>query len=116
MSRQLSRRLFILQLLCYTVTGCKSTPKSEGVLTIGVINYGGGGEIIGKFAKFSDYLGQKTKARIRLEPAFNENKAIERLSAQAWSLVFAPPGLAAFAIARYQYVPMLPLVGISNLR
>lgn len=116
MSGQFSRRLFILQLLCCTVTGCKSTPKSEGVLTIGVINYGGGGEIIDKFAKFSDYLGQKTKARIRLEPAFNENKAIERLSAQAWSLVFAPPGLAAFAIARYRYVPMLPLVGISNLR
>ncbi|QSJ20958.1 PhnD/SsuA/transferrin family substrate-binding protein [Nostoc sp. UHCC 0702] len=116
MSRQFSRRLFILQLLCCTVTGCKSTPKSEGVLTIGVINYGGGGEIIDKFAKFSNILGQETKARIRLEPAFNENKAIERLSAQAWSLVFAPPGLAAVAIARYQYVPILPLVGVSNLR
>ena len=116
MSRQFSRRLFILQLLCCTVTGCKSTPKSEGVLTIGVINYGGGGEIIDKFAKFSNILAQETKARIRLEPAFNENKAIERLSAQAWSLVFAPPGLAAVAIARYQYVPILPLVGVSNLR
>ncbi|MBH8563589.1 PhnD/SsuA/transferrin family substrate-binding protein [Nostoc sp. CENA67] len=116
MSGKFSRRLFILQLLCCTVTGCKSTPKSEGVLTIGVINYDGGGEIIDKFAKFSNILAQKTKARTRLEPAFNENKAIERLSSQAWSLVFAPPGLAAVAIARYQYIPVLPLVGVSNLR
>ncbi|BAZ49397.1 hypothetical protein NIES4103_20090 [Nostoc sp. NIES-4103] len=115
-SGKISRRLFILQLLCCTVTGCKSTPKSEGVLTIGVINYGGGGEIIDKFAKFSNVLAQKTKARTRLEPAFNENKAIERLSSQAWSLVFAPPGLAAVAIALYRYVPILPLVGVSNLR
>ncbi|MFN6572676.1 phosphate/phosphite/phosphonate ABC transporter substrate-binding protein [Dendronalium sp. ChiSLP03b] len=116
MSWQFSRRLFILQLLGWTITGCKSTPKSEGVLTIGVINYGGGEEIIKQFAKFNSHLAQKIKMRIRLEPAFNENKAIERLEDQAWSLVFAPPGLAAVAIARYRYLSMFPLVGVSNLR
>ncbi|MBW4687535.1 MAG: phosphate/phosphite/phosphonate ABC transporter substrate-binding protein [Komarekiella atlantica HA4396-MV6] len=116
MPLRFSRRLFLLQLLSLTLAGCQSTPSFEGVLTIGVINYGGSQEIINQYAKFNRYLGEKTKAYIQLEPVFNENKAIENLEARAWSLVFAPPGLAAIAIARYQYVPLFPLLGVSNLR
>jgi phosphonate transport system substrate-binding protein len=111
-----SRRLFLLQLLGLTVARCTSTPKYEGTLTIGVINYDGGEDIIKQYAKFNRYLAEKTKSHIRLEPVFNENKAIERLTERAWSLVFAPPGLAAVAIALSQYVPIFPLVGVSNLR
>ncbi|WGV27501.1 phosphate/phosphite/phosphonate ABC transporter substrate-binding protein [Halotia branconii] len=116
MSGKFPRRLFILQLLCWLVAGCQSTPKSEGVLTIGVLNYDGDEQIINRYAKFNNYLAEKTKARVRLEPTFNENKAIERLESQAWSLVFAPPGLAAVAIARYEYKPVFPLEGVNNLR
>ncbi|WP_414576405.1 phosphate/phosphite/phosphonate ABC transporter substrate-binding protein [Anabaena sp. CCY 9402-a] len=111
-----SRRLFLLNLLGFTVARCSSAPTSQGKLTIGVIDYDGGAEIINQYAKFNRYLAEKTKASIQLEPTFNENKAIERLEAQAWSLVFAPPGLAAVAIARSQYVPIFPLVGVTNLR
>ncbi|WP_066426893.1 phosphate/phosphite/phosphonate ABC transporter substrate-binding protein [Anabaena sp. 4-3] len=111
-----SRRLLLLNLLGLTVARCSSAPTYRGKLTIGVINYDGDAEIINKYAKFNRYLGEKTKASIQLEPTFNENKAIERLQAQAWSLVFAPPGLAAIAIARSQYIPIFPLVGVSNLR
>lgn len=111
-----SRRLFLLHLLGLTVAGCQSQSNFEGPLTIGVINYGGSEQIINQYAKFTRYLGEKTKAYIQLEPAFNENRAIERLEARDWSLVFAPPGLAAIAIARYQYIPLFPLLGISNLR
>jgi phosphonate transport system substrate-binding protein len=53
---------------------------------------------------------------VQIEPAFNESKALERIKAQAWSLVFAPPGLAAIAISQYQYTALLPLAGITNLR
>ncbi|MBA3924482.1 MAG: PhnD/SsuA/transferrin family substrate-binding protein [Nostocaceae cyanobacterium] len=116
MSRLFSRRMFILQLLSLTMSGCQSSPKHEGKLIVGVLNYGGRGEIINQYAKFNRYLGEKTKSNIQLEPAFNENKAIERLSERAWSLVFAPPGLAAIAIADYQYTPLFPLPGTSNLR
>ena len=116
MSWKLSRRLFLLKLLFLIVGGCESTPKLEGELTIGVINYGGGRQIIEQFAQFNRYLGERTKAHIKLEPAFNENIAIERLEAGAWSLVFAPPGLAAIAMVRYKYIPVVPLEGISNLR
>ncbi|MHC5932873.1 phosphate/phosphite/phosphonate ABC transporter substrate-binding protein [Nostoc sp.] len=111
-----SRRLFLFNLLGLTFAACQSTKEFEGTLTIGVINYGGGEQIINQYAKFNSYLGEKTNAYIQLEPAFNENRAVERLEARAWSLVFAPPGLAAIAIAHYQYVPLFPLIGISNLR
>ncbi len=110
------RRLFLFHLLGLTFASCQPRRKFEGPLTIGVINYGGGEQIINQYAKFNNYLGEKTNSYIQLEPAFNENKAVERLQARAWSLVFAPPGLAAISIARYQYIPLFPLVGISNLR
>ena len=110
------RRFFLFNLLGLTFAACQSPREFEGTLTIGVINYGGGEQIINQYAKFNSYLGEKTNALIQLEPAFNENKAVERLEARAWSLVFAPPGLAAIAIARHQYVPLFPLIGISNLR
>lgn len=116
MDWQFSRRLFLLHLLMLAVSGCQSTSSYEGELTIGVINYGGGEQIINQFANFKRYLGEKTKAHIQLEPTFNENKAIERIQARAWSLVFAPPGLAAIAIAGYQYIPLFPLLDLSNLR
>ena len=111
-----SRRLFLFNLLGLTFAACQSPKEFEGTLTIGVINYGGGEQIINQYAKFNSYLGEKTNSYIQLEPAFNENRAVERLQARAWSLVFAPPGLAAIAIARHQYVPLFPLIGISNLR
>ncbi|MDF5732110.1 MAG: PhnD/SsuA/transferrin family substrate-binding protein, partial [Rhizonema sp. PD38] len=88
----------------------------EGELTVGVINYGGGEQIIDQFAGFISYLGERTKSQVQLEPTFNENKAIERIQAEAWSLVFAPPGIAAIAIASYHYVPLFPLLDLSNLR
>ncbi|MDF5738773.1 MULTISPECIES: phosphate/phosphite/phosphonate ABC transporter substrate-binding protein [unclassified Nostoc] len=110
------RRLFMFHLLGFTFAACQSPKEFEGNLTVGVINYGGGEQIINQYAKFNSYLGEKTNAYIQLEPVFNENRAIERLQARAWSLVFAPPGLAAIAIAHYQYVPLFPLIGISNLR
>ena len=113
---QFSRRLFLLHLLSLAVGGCQSTSNYEGELTIGVINYGGSEQIINQFAQFKRYLGEKTKAHIQLEPTFNENKALERIQARAWSLVFAPPGLAALAIAHYQYIPLFPLLDLSNLR
>ncbi|MBD2520458.1 PhnD/SsuA/transferrin family substrate-binding protein [Nostoc sp. FACHB-973] len=110
------RRLFLFNLLGLTFASCQSRRPFQGTLTIGVLNYGGGEQIINQYAKFNSYLGEKTNSIIQLEPAFNENKAVERLDARAWSLVFAPPGLAAIAIARYQYVPLFPLIGINNLR
>ncbi|MHC5826703.1 MAG: phosphonate ABC transporter substrate-binding protein, partial [Nostoc sp.] len=84
------RRFFLFNLLGLTFAACQSPKEFEGTLTVGVINYGGGEQIINQYAKFNSYLGEKTNAYIQLEPAFNENRAVERLEARAWSLVFAP--------------------------
>jgi phosphonate transport system substrate-binding protein len=113
---QFSRRLFLFRLLLFVVIGCQSKQTYEGEITIGLINYEGDEKIINKFARFQRYLGEKTKAHIQLEPTFNENKAMERIQAGAWSLIFAPPGLAAIAISQHQYIPLFPLVDINNLR
>lgn len=116
MYSQFSRRLFLSRLLLFAVIGCQSNGGYEGEITIGVINYGGDEKIIDKFSQFQRYLGKHTNSLIRLEPTFNENKAIERIQARAWSLVFAPPGVAAIAISKYQYIPLFPLLDINNLR
>ncbi|WP_199311826.1 phosphate/phosphite/phosphonate ABC transporter substrate-binding protein [Anabaena subtropica] len=99
-----------------TVNACTSKQQSDGLLTIGVINYDGGQKIIEQYAGFQRYLAESTRAKVTLEPTFNENKAIERLESRAWSLIFAPPGIAAIAISRYKYVPLFPLIGVNNLR
>jgi phosphonate transport system substrate-binding protein len=62
------------------------------------------------------YLGEKTGTIIQLEPAYNETIALERIKHQTWSLVFAPPGLAAFASANHQYEPIFPLQIDGNVR
>jgi phosphonate transport system substrate-binding protein len=85
-------------------------------LTIGIIGYGTGKQSIEKYDSIKQYLTQKLQSLIQIEPAYNENKALERIRARAWSLVFAPPGLAAIATSQYQYTALVPLTGINNLR
>ncbi len=75
-----------------------------------------GKQSIGQYEGFKQYLEEKLNALVQIEPVFNETKALERIRAKAWSLVFAPPGLAAIAMSQYQYTPLFPLEGINNLR
>ncbi len=84
-------------------------------LTIGTVSYGATNSPK-RYDRFQRYLAEKLQAVVQFEPAFNERKALERLKSQAWSLVFAPPGLAAIAMTQYQYTPLFPLIGVNNLR
>jgi phosphonate transport system substrate-binding protein len=112
-----SRRLFFLQLLLLTACGVKSiSSQGETRLVVGAVSYDEAEQTINRYARFNEYLGEETKALVQLEPTFNETKALERIHNQAWSLVFAPSGLAAIAIAQEQYLPLFPLQGINNLR
>jgi phosphonate transport system substrate-binding protein len=83
---------------------------------IGVISYDEGEQMISQYARFNRYLSQTLGAHVELEPTFNEKKALERIESQAWSLVFAPPGVAAIAIADHQYLPLFPSQEVRNLR
>jgi phosphonate transport system substrate-binding protein len=116
MSLIFSRRSFLLQLLLLTTGGCKSTLSLDGNLSVGVISYSEGEQVIDRYTRFNSYLGEKTGAHIEIEPTFNERKALESIQNHAWSLVFAPPGVAAIAISQYQYLALFPLQDITNLR
>jgi phosphonate transport system substrate-binding protein len=116
--RMVSRRLVLTQALWF-LAGCGMSQSNQALkieqLTIGTVSYGEGSQSVEKYQRFIDSLQQQTKILVQLEPAYNEVKAVEQIQRQVWSLVFAPPGLAAIAIAKAQYLPIFPLQGIDNL-
>ncbi|MDJ0619721.1 MAG: PhnD/SsuA/transferrin family substrate-binding protein [Calothrix sp. MO_192.B10] len=117
MPLHLSRRLFLLQSILLTVNACKTARKSSDRLLIGTINYEQEKEKIDRYRRFNRYLSSVLKALVEIEPTFNERKALERIQSKAWSLVFAPPGVAAYAISKFQYIPIFPMQeDITNLR
>lgn len=105
-----------LLLVSVSCTRSTSNPsEAQSKLTIGIVTYDEGARSVDQYTGFTDYLGSQTKTLIELEPAYNEIKALEQIERQAWGLVFAPPGLAAIAISKSRYRPILPLQGIDHL-
>lgn len=100
------------------LNGCASQQSDPiGKLTIGIVSYDSGERTVEQYQQFKDYLARQTQAVVELEPAFNELQAVEQIQKQnEWSIVFAPPGLAAIAISEAQYIPIFPIQGIPNLR
>nr|WP_202925052.1 PhnD/SsuA/transferrin family substrate-binding protein [Myxacorys almedinensis] len=99
------------------MTACgKTRPIQKNQLVLGTVSYGDGDRTIAQYERFNRYLGEKLQAVVQLEPAYNERKALERIAAQAWAIVFAPPGLAAIAMTQHRYIPLCPLEGINSLR
>ncbi|MGB3310199.1 MAG: PhnD/SsuA/transferrin family substrate-binding protein [Nodosilinea sp.] len=85
-------------------------------LTIGLVSYDDGASSLEKYQRFQTYLAEQLKAVVELEPVFNEIRAVEQVRAANWSLVFAPSGLAAIAIAEANYLPIFPTLGTPNQR
>lgn len=116
---RLSSRALLTQSIIGLLSACNSRDSSSATkldkLTVGVVAYGEGAKSIDQYQPFLDYLQTQTKMLAELEPAYNEVKAVEQLQRQAWSLAFAPPGLAAIALSRAQYLPLFPLEGVNNL-
>ncbi len=111
-----SRRLFLWQLLLF-LGACQSTETNQfGRLTLGAVSYGEDQRPTEQYADLIDYLEAELKTIIEFEPTFNEIRAMEQIQRGIWSLVFAPPGLAALAIFEAQYVPLFPLEGVENTR
>lgn len=115
----ISRRYLLAQTSLFLAgcTAARLTNTSATIerLTMGVIAYGEAGLSVDQYQRFIEYLEGQTKTLIELEPAYNEVQAIKQIRFQAWSFVFAPPGLAAIAVSKAQYLPLFPLVGIDNL-
>ncbi len=95
--------------------GCSSTSRiSTQKLTIGVVGYGNEARSVDKYEPLQRYLAKQTNSIVELEPAYNELQALEQIQRQRWSLVFAPPGIAAIAINEEQYLPLFPLEGFGS--
>lgn len=114
----MTRRTFLIQSLLF-LGGCafaqqtRTDPLTK--LAIGVVAYGEGALSIDQYQRFVEYLEKRLKTIVELEPVYNEVKAMDQIQRQNWSLVFAPPGLAAIAVAKANYLPIFPLQGITNL-
>ncbi|WP_421656952.1 phosphate/phosphite/phosphonate ABC transporter substrate-binding protein [Leptothermofonsia sp. ETS-13] len=114
----ISRRFLLFQslfLLASCVASQSNNSEKLGKLVIGAVAYGEGARSLDQYQRFVQYLETRIKTLIEVEPAYNEVKAVEQIQRQAWSLVFAPPGLAAIAIAQAKYLPLYPLQGVDNL-
>lgn len=111
----ISRRWF-LSLMLLSACGVKTTSQRPRSLLIGTVSDAEGAKSLEKYDRFKRYLSEKMQSLVQVEPTLNESRAIERIQTQAWSLVFASPGLCAIAIAQHQYTPLFPLFGVQNLR
>lgn len=115
--------LFLI--VIFTLTACdrevsllRNRPEETTItkLSIGVVNYGESEQSVQQYNDFQEYLGTQQKSLIELEPTYNEVRALAQISSKKWDLVLAPPGLAAIAIAQYNYEPLVPLEGRDKTR
>ena len=108
MPLRLSRRSLFLQSILLAVSACKAAQKLSAPLLIGVINYERDEQTINRYTSFNRYSSSVLKAHIEIEPTFNERKALERIQSQAWSLVFAPLGVAATPLTIFSTFQFFP--------
>jgi phosphonate transport system substrate-binding protein len=108
-------KFFCFWLLIPILAGCNSTTVNSEKITIGVIGYGEEVVSVAKYQQLQEYLAKETNSIIELEPAYNELQALEQIRRNNWSIVFAPPGLAAVAIGQEMYLPIFPLAKVSSL-
>lgn len=105
-----------MAVLLLQAVGCGTAKVSDQPmrLTIGLVSYDDGASSLEKYQRFQTYLAEQLQAVVELEPVFNEIRAVEQIRADRWSLVFAPSGLAAIAIAEAKYLPIFPTLGPPN--
>ncbi len=100
------------------VSGCSRTAEKTEIykLTIGVVKYEAQDNTLEKYADFKQYLETQLNCIVEVEPVYNEVKALQQIAQKEWDLVFAPSGLAAIAISRYNYLPLVPLESLRQTR
>ena len=107
----------LLIIIIFTLTACdRPTETRINKYSVGVVTYGQNDKSLQKYADFKNYIGNRLNGLIELEPAYNEVRALDQIEKKKWDLVFAPPGLSAIAISRYNYEPLVPLEGRDKSR
>lgn len=107
--------LLVVFLSLLTCSCNRQTSISSEKLTIGVVSYDEQTISMDRYQPLQEYLARKTHSIVEFEPAFNELQALEQIKRKNWSIVFAPPGIAATAISRELYTPIFPLEKITNV-
>jgi len=114
-----SRPLLLIHfflLISFLLVGCRSKENvNPNKLTIGVVSYERGTGTVEQYKPLQEYLAEQTNSVVELEPAYNELQALEQIQRNNWSIVFAPPGLAAIAIGQELYIPIFSRERISSL-
>jgi phosphonate transport system substrate-binding protein len=82
-SSKTSRRLFLAGLFLSSCGVRKSIGREQ--LTIGTLTYEAGNQTTSQYDGLKRYLSEKLQSIVQIEPTFNENKALERIKARAWS-------------------------------
>lgn len=111
----LHKLLLVVFLSVFTYACSGPTSINSEKLTIGLVSYGDITVSMSQYDRLQEYLARKTSSIVEFEPAFNELQALEQIQRKNWSIVFAPPGIAALAMSRELYIPIFPLEKISNL-
>ena len=100
---------FLLLCLSLLLLSCTAKPPpSLERLVIGAVSYEQDLDSVEKYQGLKNYLASRTSTFVEFEPAFNEIRAVAEVERGLWSIVFAPPGLAAIAISQEQYIPIFP--------
>ena len=108
-------RIKLSVLLGAILWACSSPSQiSREKITIGVVGYDTEVKAVGKYEPLQSYLAGQINSIVELEPAYNELQALEQIQRQRWSLVFAPPGIAAIAMSDEQYIPIFPLERVGS--
>jgi phosphonate transport system substrate-binding protein len=114
-SKRLLNIFLLLTINLFTFSCAQQSEPSLDKLVVGLVTYDRGVSSAEEYENFKEYLEQQTHSYLEVEPAFNELTAVEQIKRQAWSIVFAPPGLAAIAIQEGKYIPILPMQGRQGL-
>ncbi|MGB5631664.1 MAG: PhnD/SsuA/transferrin family substrate-binding protein [Waterburya sp.] len=107
----------LLIIIIFSLTACdRPTETKISKYTVGVVSYGQNEKSLKRYADFQNYIGTRLNSMVEIEPVYNEVRALEQIKSKKWDLVFAPPGLSAIAISRYNYEPLVPLEGRDKTR
>ncbi|MEA5533617.1 phosphate/phosphite/phosphonate ABC transporter substrate-binding protein [Crocosphaera sp. XPORK-15E] len=113
--KMLSRTLLLISVLI-ALFGCQSRQSFPERITLGVVSFGESEKLEKNYGELKTYLEDELNSIVELEPTYNERQAISQINDNAWEIVVASPGLAAIAVSKGNYLPILPLEGGLNSR
>lgn len=109
-------RLLLLLFSLFPLIGCQPSTPTLPKLSVGAVSLGETDSAVSQYEELKAHLASQLGSVIELEPTYNERKALDQIKRQNWDLAFAPAGLAAIAVSKFDYQPLFPLEGNLKAR